>query len=239
MARIGIVGDIHEPFCHPMYRRFIQDTFSKCNVNHVHFIGDIVDLHSLSFHERDPNLHSAWDEHKQAQENVKRWVRAFPKATVSIGNHDERHYRVARKAGLSDNYLKAYKEIWSTPGWDWQYEHEFDDTLLTHGTGCAGREAAFNLATQRRMSVAIGHLHSNAGYRFHANSSNRIFGLSVSCGADPTALAFAYGKFLPVRPMLGCGVIDDGHPMYFAMKIGRGERYHRSRAGKRRRKVLV
>lgn len=238
--RIGIVGDIHEPFCHPMYRRFCLDTFAKYRVDHIHVIGDGADNHSISYHESDPNGLSAGYEYKVTKRALGLWYRSMPDATVSIGNHDALISRKAMTHGLPQEFFKSFNEIWGTPGWDWQFEHEFDGVLYTHGTGLNGKNAAINFAIKRRKSAVIGHIHSNGSCTYQANNDSRIFGLSTGCGFDSSTYAAAYGKFFVDRPVLGCGVVLDGDEAFFVpMKIGRGERYNRRRAGKSKRKVLV
>lgn len=235
--RVGIVGDLHAPFVHPMYLRFVQDTFRAWRVDRVHFVGDVVDNHAISFWEHDPNGMSAEDEAAAARKIVRKWHRTFGKATVCIGNHDERHYRVARKHGMPDRYLHSYATVWDTPGWDWRFEHFLDGVLYEHGTGTSGKDAALNLAIQKRTSVTIGHIHSYAGVKYHANPTSVIFGLNAGCGIDCRAYAFEYGKSFPVRPVLGCGIVIDGiYAVFHPMPCGRGEKYHRSRAGKVRQK---
>jgi hypothetical protein len=230
-VRNGIVGDLHFPFVHPMYLRFCQDVFAAWRVDKVHLIGDINDGHGLSFHEHDANGMSAEDEAAAADLHIQKWHRTFPKATVSIGNHDERYWRVAAKAGMPKRYLKPYKEAFKTPSWDWQLEHEFDGVIYTHGTGNSGKDAAINLAIQRRRSTVIGHIHSFPGVKWHANADSRIFGMNVGCGIDCGAYAFAYSKNFPVRPFLGCGIVLDGELAYFEpMPCGAGDRYNRSKA---------
>jgi predicted phosphodiesterase len=232
-VRIGIVGDIHLPFEHPMYLRFCQDVFAAWQVDRVVLIGDIVDLHALSFWDHDPEGHSAEDESELAVNRVRKWHRTFEGADVMIGNHDERHYRVARKAGLPDRYLRSYKDVWRTPSWTWQYSKKIEGVNYEHGTCTGGKDGALNLAIQRRCSTVIGHIHTYPGVKCHANTDDSIFGMNVGCGIDVKAYAFAYGKAFAVRPVLGCGIVVDGTNPYFEpMPIGRGERYHRSRAGK-------
>ena len=235
---VGTVGDLHSPFVHPMYRRFCEDTFDLCGVDRTHLAGDIVDQHALGFWDHDPNGMSASCEQKAAFEIIQKWYAIWPKATVSIGNHDHRNYRVARKGGLPDLYLKSYSEVWQTPKWDWDFEFVFDGVLYTHGTGVSGKDAALNLALQRRQSVVIGHVHSWAGVKWHANTDSTIFGMNSGCGIDCKAYAFAYGKEFPVRPILGCGVVVDGEQaLFFRMQCDVGEKYHRSRASKAEQKL--
>lgn len=231
--RIGIVGDIHAPFTHPMYLRFCVDLFQRFRVDRVHFAGDIVDLHSLSFWEHDPAGLSPETEAENALEEVDRWHRTFD-GTVSIGNHDERHYRTARRAGMPDRYLKSYAEVWKTPRWKWGLSFCFDGVNYSHGTGSSGRWGAITLAIKKRKSCVIGHIHAHGGVQSHASDDDIIFGLNVGCGIDCRAYAFAYGRTHVDRPSLGAGIVIDGYEASFhPMPIGRGEKYHRSRAGKR------
>ena len=232
--RIGVIGDLHAPFIHPMYRRFCLDTFSKWRIDHIHFAGDIVDCHAISFWEHNPNGRSAEDEAQQAAEDVRRWRRSFNTASVSIGNHDERQFRLARKHGLPDRFLRNYADVWQTPDWDWRTTHKFDGVLYEHGTGTTGKDAALNRAMQKRCSVVIGHVHSWAGVKWHANEFNTIFGLNAGCGIDCREYAFDYGKAFPIRPVLGCGIVIDGNQaLFIPMPCGKRDRYHRSRARRR------
>lgn len=229
--RIGIVGDPHLPFCHPKYLRFCKDTFAKWRVNKIHIIGDLVDNHAISTSwDHDPNGYSAGHELEAALKQIERWKTAFPKATVSIGNHDTRAFRAANKAGLPDKFLKSYAEVWETPRWDWQFSHTFDGVLYEHGTGSSGKDAAIDRAIQKRTKLVMGHTHTYAGVKWHTNETSRIFGLQVGCGIYMPSYAFAYGRDFPVRPVLGCGVVIDGDEAHFIpMPCGRGEKYHARR----------
>lgn len=234
--RIGIVGDIHIPFEHPHYLEFCMDTFSMWKVEHIHLIGDVVDGHALSFHEHDPNGHSASGEWALARERLKAWKKHLKSRqrdmdiTVSIGNHDARHFRVARKAGIPDLYIRNYSEVWDTPGWDWRETHILDGVVYEHGVGTSGKFAALNRAMQKRCSCVIGHVHSWAGVHWHANEFNRIFGMNVGCGVSVDSYAMAYCRPFPIRPMLGCGVVIDGRFAYFEpMPCGKREDYYKRR----------
>jgi hypothetical protein len=233
--RVGIVGDLHLPWAHPLYLDFCRDTFDAWNCDKIVFIGDIVDHHCLSFHDTDPNGKSAEDEADWAESEVANYYREWPRAKVTIGNHCERHLRSARKAGIPDRYIRTYKELWNTPKWDWKPEHIIEGVLYEHGTGSSGKDAALNRAMAKRMSLVQGHVHSWGGCKFHTNPTSVIFGLNVGCGIDIDAYCFAYGRPFANRPTLGCGVVLDGEDAYFElMKCASGEKYHRSRCGKKR-----
>lgn len=231
--RHGIVGDIHEPFAHPMYRVFCLDVFDSWGVDAVTFIGDVVDFHAVTFHTPDPNGMSAGYEADAAAVGVAKWREAFPKARVCIGNHDERVFRVARSVGIPDRFIKSYADVWETPGWTWDFDFEIDGVLLQHGTNTSGKFPAFNQAMTRRQPVAQGHNHSAGGVKFHASRHDRIFGMDTGCGIDDKAYAMAYGKTSATRSVLGCGVIIDGAAYFEPMPCGEGEKYHRNRAKRR------
>lgn len=229
--RVGIVGDIHLPFTHPLYLRFCLDVFDAWAVDRIHFAGDIVDQHALGFWDLDPNGHSANMEADLAAEMLKDWVAYFPEASVSIGNHDERHFRKARKAGIPDRYIKDYAEVWESPGWDWCMQHWIDGVLYEHGTGSSSKDAAIKRAREKRTSLVMGHVHTAGFVSYTASELDRIFGLAVGCGIDCDSYAFAYGKPFPVRPVLGCGIVLDGvHAFFEPMPIGPSEQYNRQRA---------
>lgn len=227
MSRVGIVGDLHLPFTHPAYLRFCQDTFDAWRVDKIVVIGDVVDHHRLSFHQQDPAGHSAELEADLAFTGVQKWYAAFPKALVCVGNHDERHYRVARSVGVPDRYVREYSDLWGTKSWSWQMFHEIDDVLYEHGTGSSGRDAAFIRAKDKRRSLVMGHVHTGGGVKWHTNERSRIFGLNVGCGIDCKSYAFAYGRPFPTRPTLGCGIVIDGTFAYFEPMPLEQSRYKR------------
>lgn len=228
--RVGIVGDIHLPFEHPQYLQFCRDVFKAWKVEHVHLIGDVVDGHALSFWEHNPNGSSAEDEACLAADKMREWKRRFKRATVSVGNHDARHFRQARRSGIPDRYVKSYAEVWETPGWDWRESHVIDGVLYEHGVGTSGKDAAINRAMQKRCSTVIGHVHSWAGSKWNANEFDRIFGMNVGCGINVDAYSFEYCTPFAVRPVLGCGVVIDGLWAYFEpMNCGKREEYYKGR----------
>lgn len=239
--RLGIIGDFHAPYTHPMYLDFCRDMFELLRCDKTHAVGDVTDNHAISFHEKDPNLHSHKGELSLARRELKPWHDTFPGSTVTIGNHDDLPARQIQAMGICNDYVKHPNEVFGTKTWIWDWEFEIDGVLYTHGTGLSGKHAAYNFCVERRKSVVIGHLHSNADYKFHTNADSRIFGLSSGCGVDAKALAFAYGKFQVKRPTLACAVVIDGvQPISIIMPCANGEKYHRSKAGKKpRRKILV
>lgn len=227
--RILVIGDIHSPVDHPGYLPFCRDLYRKHRCNKVVFIGDIVDWHAISFHSHHPEAPGPKDEYDLAFQVIKRWTRAFPKADVCIGNHDERVIRLAETVNIPCQFLRDYREIWQTPGWHWDTSHTLDDVYYFHGTGTGGVHPAFCSMQKQLMSVVQGHIHSAAGIKWRANTNRRIFGMDVGCGIDDKALAFAYGRQQQIRSMISAGVVLDGIPYHEVCPLGPGEKYHRSR----------
>ena len=226
--RIGVVGDLHIPFTHPRYMEFCSDIFAEWGVDRVHFVGDIVDNHAISRYDTNPDGYSANDEYARAVYEVKQWHDRFGPATVCIGNHDDRHYRTAKAAGLPSAYVKQYAKLWGTPNWTWDTSFDIEGVYYEHGS-TSGKTAALNAVLNRRRSVVMGHTHTYAGVLWHTNDDGRAFGLNAGCGIDVRAYAFEYGKNMMPRPALGCGIVIDGRYAFFEpMPCGRGEEYDRA-----------
>ena len=136
MARILVIGDIHEPVAHPGYLSFCYDLYKQWSCNRVIFIGDVVDWNAISFHAAHPECPGPKDEHDLTLEKVQKWHKVFPRARVCIGNHDERIVRLAESVNIPAKFIREYADTWETPGWDWQYEHIVDDVYYFHGVGC-------------------------------------------------------------------------------------------------------
>jgi hypothetical protein len=159
---------------------FIRECFESWAVDKIYMSGDVVDHHALGFWEHDPDGMSASTELDDAVKQIRLWHAAIGKATVTIGNHDARHIRTAKKAGIPTRYLRDYKEIFGTPDWKWVLSDVKDGVLYEHGTGSSGKFAAFNRAVQKRQSVVIGHAHYGGGVLYHTNETSRIFDSLVS-----------------------------------------------------------
>lgn len=229
MSRILNIGDPHEPVCHPGYRPFCRDLRRKFKTTKTVIIGDICDHHAISFHAANPMCPGPDDEYILTKQKMKQWYKDFPKAIITIGNHDARVVRLAESVNIPAKYLRDYNEVWKTPGWKWVEDVIIDEVFYFHGTGRGGLYPAFNAMKDNLMSTAMGHCHSQAGIKWRANPNQRTFGMDVGCGIDVTAYQFAYGKHMRSRPILSAAVVLDGTPQHFIMPCGRGEKYHRSR----------
>jgi hypothetical protein len=227
--RILAVGDIHEPVSHSGYLAFCQDLYSQWDCDTVVIIGDIADFHAISFHAANPMCPGPEDEYILTKRAMRKWHKAFPKARVCIGNHDERVIRLAESVNIPSKFIRTYNQVWGTGGWLWKQEFILDGAYYFHGTGMGGIHPAYNAAGKMLMPVVMGHCHSRSGVKWRANPRTRIFSVDVGCGIDVDAWQFAYGRHAKERPILSAAVILDGIPYHEVMPCGRGEKYHKSR----------
>ena len=230
MSRVLVIGDPHNPPCHPGYRAFCRDLRKKYKTDKTVIIGDICDHQAISFHAANPMCPGALDEYHLTKKIMKQWHKDFPNAIVTQGNHDRRVIRLAESVNIpAEIYLRDYNQIWRTKTWKWVEEVIIDDVYYFHGEGRSGINPAFNAMKDFLMSTVMGHCHSAAGIKWRANPKKRTFGMDVGCGIDVDAFQFAYGKHMKNRPILAAGVIIDGYPIHHIMPCGTKEKYHKSR----------
>ena len=203
--RILCIGDLHEPFCLDGYLQFCKDTYEKWNCNQVIFIGDIIDNHYSSYHEADPNGMGGGDELDLAIKKVSRWAKAFPKADVTIGNHDRIIMRKAFSSAIPREWIKSYNEVLGTD-WNWVERIVYDGVQYVHGEGGQSSTKCKN----DMMSTVQGHIHTKAECTWHVGRNFKVFGMQVGCGVNHESYAAAYAKNFK-KQAIGCGVILGGH----------------------------
>lgn len=200
-----VIGDLHAPFVKEGYLEFCKEIYLRWRCNRVVLIGDIIDNHYSSYHETDPDGHSAARELELAKEKISEFYGAFPHAYVCVGNHDLIPNRKRFSAGLSKYWVRNIGEVLETPRWQFAEEWVLDGVLYTHGVGRKAR----NRCMQEFISVAQGHYHSESSVEYFCNDEKLLFALQVGCGIDRQAYAMAYGKYFK-KPQLNCGVVIDG-----------------------------
>lgn len=203
--RVLVIGDLHEPFCLDSYLKHCVKTYKDYNCNKVVFIGDVIDNHYTSYHEPDPDGYGAGEELERAVDRLARWYKAFPKASVCIGNHDRLIRRKAFSGGIPKAWIKEYSEVLRTPGWTFSERFVIDNVQYIHGE--SGR--AIKKAKDDMMSTVQGHRHTELFVEYAVGSNFKVFGLAVGCGIDHTSYAMAYGKNFK-KPAIGCGVVFNG-----------------------------
>lgn len=202
-----VIGDTHAPFTREGYLEHNLKAQKDYKCGTVVHIGDVIDNSYSSFHETNPDGHSAGDELDYAIESLQPWFKAFPNVKVCLGNHDLIINRKAFSAGLSKRWIKGLGDVLGAPNWNFDIEHIIHDVLYTHGTGTSGQNSAYNRAINRRMSTVQGHLHSEASIRFNVSQKDIIFGMQVGCGVDEKKYAFDYAKANPRKFIISSGVV--------------------------------
>lgn len=199
-----IIGDLHEPFTRDGYLDFCKSIYDKYSCNQVVFIGDIIDLHFSSFHDIDPDGHSAAEELRLAKTNIKKWYSTFPVAKVLLGNHDLIPVRKAFSSGVSKSWIKTVGEVLDTPDWEYADEFIINDVLYVHGIG---RKADKRMA-QDLVSVVQGHYHSESYIKYAVGRTEVLFSMQIGCGVDDKSYAAAYAKHFN-KMHINCGVVLD------------------------------
>jgi predicted phosphodiesterase len=184
MSKCLIIGDIHLPVVRPGYLDFCKKIRDKYKTDTTIFIGDVIDWHAISFHEKEPMCPNTGDEYEQALAALAPWKKTFPTAIITLGNHDCRPERLAKTVAIPETFLKSYNDLWGTPKWSWVQDITIDDVYYYHGTGRSGIHPAWNVGHQMSMSVVMGHCHSRAGVKWWASPTTRYFAMDVGCGID-------------------------------------------------------
>lgn len=214
----------HIPFEHPDYLDFLIETYHREKCGTIVHLGDVVDNHGISYHEKNPNGKSIKDEMSEAEKHLVKWFKAFPNMYVCLGNHDLLVTRQAKTAGLPAKVIKDLKEIWSFPrGWKVNKAWVINDVKFQHGTGRSGKYAHILAASDNRMSTVMGHLHTNAGVGWLANDKDIIFGMAVGCGIEKDLYPFDYDKDFKAKPILGCGIVSGNglNAKFVPMNLGK------------------
>jgi len=213
-----VIPDTQAPFHHPDSVDFLREVSKEYQTNTVVHIGDEMDFHALSDFSNDPDGLSAGNELATGVEFLKKLYKLFPIVTVCISNHTARPFRKAYKSGLPTAFLRSYGEFLEAPDtWEWADRWEIDDIIYEHGQKHGGQYAHLKHAMTNHRSTVIGHHHANAGVIYQANDEMTIWGMATGCLVDTEAYAFKYSKNFPRKPILGCGVVVRGHPLFIPM----------------------
>jgi metallophosphoesterase superfamily enzyme len=212
---ILVVGDLHEPFCLDGYLEFCKLQYEKFDCDEVIFIGDIIDNHYSSYHETDADGMGGGEELELAIGKIAKWYKTFPEATVLIGNHDRLIMRKAQSSAIPRAWIKDYKDVLNTPGWDFVNRYVVGDVQYIHGeAGTAKSKAKADM-----MSTVQGHLHTQCYTEWFVGARYKVFGTQVGCGIDFTSYAMAYAK-AGKKPAIGCAVIlNENQPINIPMEL--------------------
>lgn len=140
-----------------------------------------------------------------AIDELSNWYNEFPEASVIIGNHDRMIMRKAQTSSIPTKWIKNYKDVLETPGWNFVDRIVIDNVQYLHGeAGTAKVKCRADM-----MSTVQGHLHTQSYVEWFVGQNFKIFGMQVGCGIDHDSYAMAYAK-RGKKPAIGCGVVIDG-----------------------------
>lgn len=203
-SNVLTIGDLHEPWSLDEYLDFCKETQVKYKCGKVVFMGDVIDGHSWSYHEKDVDGMSVRHEVDSAVARLHRYYEKFPEATCLLGNHDLLIQRKARTYGLSKKFIKDLSEVLEAPSmWNFVNEYVKDDVRYIHGS--VGD--AIKIAKSSRMSTVQGHYHTKAYIEWTVSQKDALFGMQVGCGVNHSKYAFEYSRTVPSKPIISCGVV--------------------------------
>jgi len=228
--RILVIPDQHAPYHHVDAIAFLKDVADLLQPTRVVNLGDETDGHALSFHDSDPNLDSAGPELYRARRFIQELADLFPIMDVCHSNHGSLVYRKAFKTGIPVEYIKPYRDILfpdgGGEGWSWAEKvyaelPNGDLTIFQHQS--AGD--ILNNAAHERANIVQGHEHGDYFIRYRSSSTALYWAMVSGCLIDRKALAFAYGKLFPKKPIIGCSAIIDSQPVLIPMPLDDNGRY--------------
>jgi len=214
MSNVLAIGDTHAPAMKKGYPQWCRDIYDAWDCDTVVMMGDLVDNCALSFHLKKPCLKDPNREWDRALEQIEEITTLFPEAHLLIGNHDALPYRLCDELGIPTDMMKSFGDMFELPD-AWTVTERFgqviiDDIIYQHGD--RGRGSARLNMQQEMKSVVQGHHHSKFSIEGAANQREYTYGMQVGCGVDWKHMSMEYGVKFNQKPILGCGVVIDGHP---------------------------
>lgn len=221
-----VIPDLHLPFVGKGFIEFCAKIRDQYKLEHVFCIGDLLDYNAISFWESNPDGFTASTEFHKAVPQLQKMAKLFPRMRITLGNHDMRPMRVARKAGLPsfmirhpNEIIRAVGEGIDVSGWDWHISYLVNGNILIEHGEHAGLKATYDKAVLTSLNVIQGHTHSYGGLMYINDGYTERYGLNVGCGIDPRAYAFYYAKSHKMKPTLGCGLVKGGVPQFIPFNV--------------------
>lgn len=220
-SRILFISDQHIPYHHPDLLDFLSDLKSRYKPTRVINLGDELDQHALSYHEKDPDLDNAGQELAKSLPVVEKLHNMFPKMDLLESNHGSLVWRKAKTHGIARAYIKSYNEVLKVGnGWKWHPDMTLmlpdgQEVYVHHGK----MTQAIKTAQLMGMSHVCGHFHESFGIQYWSTPTKLLWGMNVGCLIDRQALAFKYNNVNVKRPVIGTGLIIDGKPILEEMKL--------------------
>lgn len=187
-----VIGDIHEPFSLDGYLEFCVEQYNLNNCTKVVFIGDIIDNHASSYHQTEVDADNCVVEFEKAKKKIAKWYKAFPEATVILGNHDTiPTIRKSKSSVIAPQFFKDFGTALNVPNWDFVLNIEIDGVFYTHGL----QQKAISRARNKMQSVVQGHYHTESySTQWITPLGYTIFAVQTGCGVDKDAYSNRFIK---------------------------------------------
>lgn len=223
------ISDTHVPYQHPDAFSFLYALMDYYQFDRICHVGDIVDNHYPSFHEKEPGCLGGSEEIEASRHYLQELEKMFPEMLISEGNHDILAKRKANAAGVPLEWVSDQNKVYGLRGgWKWQPDHMFKlstgmDCQLIHslGSGIENNAKLFSYCSVQ------GHHHGKFGIVYRGDHDNLRWHMSVGCLINPKSPAFLYDKKrLTQRPVLGCGFEINGVPYLAPMTLKTNGRWN-------------
>jgi hypothetical protein len=219
--KVLVIPDLQVPFHHPYALTFLKEVRDYCKPDQVVCVGDEVDACALSNYPKDPDGLSAGHELRKTRRALKPFFKEFPNVKICNSNHQQRLYKRAFEAGIPRQLIVGYREYLNAPsGWTWADSWTVDGVLFEHGDRAAGIGVGPKLIDANHRSTVFGHHHSTAGLGYVRKGNLTLFWMNVGCLIDENTYAMSYAKMHRTKPILSCGLVDDGVPSLIPMLKG-------------------
>lgn len=224
---ILVISDLQIPYHHVDSFLFLKEIKKQFKPTRVINIGDEADFNGLNFHGLDPDMASAGHELIEIRHYSGKLENIFPDMDLLESNHGLLPKRRAKAGGLPSAMLKSYNDIMDVGcGWRW---HKSLDIKLPNGKWCHlahnYESNALNVSKNLSRCFVQGHHHSKFELAFWSNGTSQLWGATIGCLIDDNSPAFNYNKRSSKRPLLGCLVIKNGHPILIEMLLNKAGRW--------------
>lgn len=215
------ISDLHAPYNHKEAIDFLASLKDKYKPTRVASLGDEVDQHALSYHEKDPNLHSAGSELEAARKTIAQLHKLFPTMDLVESNHGSLVWRKAKSHGIPKQYIRSYNEVLGVgEGWKWHPEMMLilpnsEKVYVHHGKN----SEAIRVSQQYGCSHVCGHYHEAFGIKYWSTPTGLHFAVNSGCLIDRKSLAFAYANNNLKRPVIGTSLIVDSKPVLEVLEL--------------------
>lgn len=226
---ILIIPDQHFPYHHPDTFAFLEAIKKKYFSNGPFVtinLGDEIDHHNLSFHEKELGAPSASDELKDAKIFIKELEKIFPKQYVLESNHGSLLYRRAKHHGIPLEYFKTYKEVLETEKFSW-HEDILTKTKMGMVYFCHGKSSAIGrIVKELGCSSVQGHFHTRASINWFETVMGSRFCMYAGCLVDRDRYAFRYARANIPRFIVNVSRISKyGYPHLIKMELDSNGRW--------------